>query len=82
MSDLLERLKIYDDNYRKLAEKLSSPEVSSNPDKIKEYGKKIAEIEEIVNIGRKYGKVISSIKDAEDMLKIEKEEEMRNFLKD
>jgi peptide chain release factor 1 len=82
MSDLLDRLKIYDDNYKKLADKLSSPEVSSNPDKIKEYGKKIAEIEEIVNTGRKYRQVISSIKDAEEMLKVEKEEEMRDFLKD
>lgn len=82
MSDLLDRLKIYDDNYKKLADKLSSPGVSSNPDKIKEYGKKIAEIEEIVNTGRKYGQVISSIKDAEEMLKVEKEEEMRDFLKD
>jgi peptide chain release factor 1 len=82
MTDLLDRLKIYDDNYKKLAEKLSSPEVSSNPDKIKEYGKRMAEIEEIVDTGRKYRKLISSIKDAEEMLKVEKEEEMRNFLKD
>lgn len=82
MTDLLERLKIYDDNYQKLAEKLSSPEVSSNPDKIKEYGKRMAEIEEIVNTARKYRKLISSIKDTEEMLKVEKEEEMRNFLKD
>lgn len=82
MSDLLEKLKIYDNNYKKLTGNLSSPEVSSNPDKIKEYGKKIAEIEEIVDAGLKYRKVISSIKDAEEMLKMEKEEEMRNFLKD
>lgn len=82
MTDLLDRLKIYDDDYKKLAEKLSSPEVSSNPDKIKEYGKRMAEIEEIVNTGSKYRKLISSIKDAEEMLKVEKEEEMRNFLKD
>jgi peptide chain release factor 1 len=82
MTDLLDRLKIYDDNYQKLAEKLSSPEVSSNPDKIKEYGKRMAEIEEIVNTGKKYRKLISSIKDAEEMLEVEKEEEMRNFLKD
>ncbi len=82
MSDLLDKLKTYDDNYKKFADKLSSPEVSSNPDKIKEYGKKMAEIEEIVNTGIKYRKVISSIKDAEEMLKMEKEEEMRNFLKD
>jgi len=82
VSDLLDKLKIYDDNYKKLTDKLLNPEVSSNPDKIKEYGKKIAEIEEIVDIGQKYRKVISSIKDVEEMLKAEKEEEMKSFLKD
>ena len=82
MLDLLDKLKIYDDNYRKLTDMLSNPEVSSNPDKIKEYGKKIAEIEEIVNTAGKYRKIIYSIREAEEMLKTEKEEEMKSFLKD
>ncbi|GAG56209.1 unnamed protein product, partial [marine sediment metagenome] len=82
MPELLDKLKLYEDNYIKLTEKLSSPDVSSNPEKLKEYGKRIAEIEEIVAIGRKYREVLSSIKEAEEMLKIEKEEEMKSFLKD
>ncbi len=82
MLDLLDKLKIYDDNYRKLTDMLSNPEVSSNPDKIKEYGKKIAEIEEIVNTAGKYREIIYSIGEAEEMLKTEKEEEMKSFLKD
>lgn len=82
MIELLDKLKLYEDNYIKLTEKLSSPDVSSNPEKLKEYGKRIAEIEEIVTIGRKYREVLSSIKEAEEMLKIEKEEEMKSFLKD
>lgn len=82
MKALLDKLKLYEDNYIKLAEKLSSPDVSSNPEKLKEYGKRIAEIEEIVTIARKYREVLSSVKEAEEMLKIEKEEEMKSFLKD
>ena len=82
MTALLDKLKLYEDNYVKLAEKLSSPDVSSNPEKLKEYGKRIAEIEEIVTIARKYREVLSSVKEAEEMLKIEKEEEMKSFLKD
>jgi len=82
MTALLDKLKLYEDNYIKLAEKLSSPDVSSNPEKLKEYGKRIAEIEEIVTIARKYREVLSSVKEAEEMLKIEKEEEMKSFLKD
>jgi len=81
MSVLLEKLKVYEDNYIKLTERLSDPEVSSNPEKLKEYGRKIAEVEEIVNIAKKYREVLSSIKEVEEMLKGEKEEEMKSFLK-
>jgi peptide chain release factor 1 len=82
MSALLDKLKVYEDNYIKLSEKFSDLEISHNPEKLKEYGKKIAEIEEIVNLARKYKEVLSSIREAEEMLKIEKEEEMKSFLKD
>lgn len=82
MTALLDKLKLYEGNYIKLVEKLSSPEVSSNPEKLKEYGKRIAEIEEIVTIAREYREVLFSVKEAEEMLKIEKEEEMKSFLKD
>ena len=82
MSALLDKLKLYEENYIKLTEKLSNPDVSHNPQKLKESGKKIAEIEEIVNIAIKYREVLASIKEAEEMLKAEKEEEMRSFLKD
>jgi peptide chain release factor 1 len=82
MSVLLDKLKIYEDTYSKLTSKLTETEVINNPEKLKEYGIRIAEIEEIVDVARKYREVLSSIKEAEDMLKAEKEEEMRGFLKD
>jgi len=82
MSDLLEKLKIYEDKYKNLMEKLSDSEISSNPEKIKEYGKKISELEEIVSAGKEYRKVLSSIQEIREMLKVEKEKEMKDFLKD
>ncbi len=82
MSAILDKLKLYEDNYKKLSEKLSSPDISNNPEKLREYGKKIAEIEEIVNITVKYREVLSSINEAEEMLKAEKEEDMKTFLRD
>ncbi|MDD5600588.1 MAG: PCRF domain-containing protein, partial [Actinomycetota bacterium] len=81
MSALLDKLKLYEDNYIKLTSKLSDPQVLQNPEKLKEYGKKIAEIEEIVEVSKKYREVLFSIKEAEDMLKQEKEEEMKSFLR-
>ena len=82
MSTILDKLQLYEDNYKKLTEKLSNPAITNNPEKLKEYGKKIAEIEELVNIAGKYREVLSSIKEAEGMLEAEKEEEMKNFLRD
>ncbi|MDD5622877.1 MAG: peptide chain release factor 1 [Actinomycetota bacterium] len=79
---MLDKLKLYEDNYKKFSEKLSNPDISNNPEKLREYGKKIAEIEEIVNIAIKYREVLSSINEAEEMLKAEKEEDMKAFLRD
>ena len=52
MNELLEKLKSFEEKYNKLMAELSSPEVTSNPEKIKEYGKKASEMEEIVNLKR------------------------------
>jgi len=82
MAKMLEKLKIYENNYKKLVKELASPEVSSNPLKIKEYGKKISELEGIIKISEKYREIISSIHEAEGMLEIEKDEEMKKFLKE
>ena len=38
MNELLEKLKIFEDEYKKLMSKLSDPEITSKPGKIKEYG--------------------------------------------
>ena len=38
MSTILEKVKTYEDNYNWLVEKMASPEVSADHEKIKEYG--------------------------------------------
>ena len=82
MPELLNKLKTYEDNYGKLMERLSSPEVTSNPDKIKEYGKKAAEIEETVKAAGAYRKILASLEEAKEMLESENDEEMKVFLKE
>lgn len=82
MPELLSKLKIYEDNYEKLMAKLSSVEVSSNPAKIKEFGKKISEIEETVKTAGEYRKVLLSQEEAKEMLEAESDEEMKVFLKE
>ena len=82
MSTILEKVKTYEDNYNRLVEKMASPEVSADHEKIKEYGKKISELEEIVQTSRKYKEVQIAISEAKEMIKNEKEEEMKEFLKE
>ncbi|MCJ7473060.1 MAG: peptide chain release factor 1, partial [Actinobacteria bacterium] len=82
MNELLEKLKNFEEKYNKLMEKLSSPEVTLNPEKIKEYGKKVSEIVDTVNLTKQYRQVITSIEEAEEMLGLEEDEDMRDFLKE
>lgn len=82
MAELLERLKVYEDKYKKLLEKLSDYEVSSDPERIKEYGKKASGLEEIVIVAKEYRKVLFSIQEIKEMLETEKEEDMKSFLKE
>jgi len=81
MNELLDKLKNFEEKYNKLIEKLSSPEVTSNPEKIKEYGKKASELEEIINLAKQYRGVITALDEAGEMLDLEKDEEMKDFLK-
>jgi peptide chain release factor 1 len=82
MSEILEKVKSYEDSYNKLIEKVSSPEVTNDPEKIKEYGRKISELEEIVTSSRKYREVQDSISEIKEMLKAEKDEAMKQYFKE
>ncbi|MCL5070763.1 MAG: peptide chain release factor 1 [Actinobacteria bacterium] len=79
---MLEKVKTYEDNYNRLIEKMASPEVSADHEKIKEYGKKISELEDIVQTSHKYKEVQAAVSEAKEMIKNEKEEEMKEFLKE
>lgn len=80
MSELLEKLKVIEEEHKKVLAKLSQPEIASNPDKIKEFGKKVSELEEGVRLGSEYREVLSSLEDAREMIEAEQDNEMREFL--
>ncbi len=82
MVDLLEKVKSYEDTYNRLVEKLSGPDVANDPEKIKDYGRKISELEEIVIYSKKYRQLLASADEIREMLKNEKDDEMKQFLAD
>jgi peptide chain release factor 1 len=79
MVDLLEKLKSYEDAYGKFLEQLGNSDVSQDPEKIKEYGQKLSDIEEIVQIAKKYRKARDTFDDTKEMLKSEKDEAMKDY---
>ena len=45
--ELLEKLESYEDKYNEITERLSDQEVATNPEKVREYGKLLTELEDI-----------------------------------
>jgi peptide chain release factor 1 len=80
--DLLEKLKTYEENYSSLLEKMAQAGNNNDVEIIKECGKKIAELEEIISLAKSYKSTLLAIEEAKEMIKIEKDEEMHNFLKE
>jgi peptide chain release factor 1 len=78
---MLNRLQALEDRYHKLNELLSDPEIASDPDKLRDYGKEQSGLEEVVQKSREYRRVITELKDAKEMLNDELEDEMEEMVK-
>ncbi|GAB4074818.1 peptide chain release factor 1 [Barrientosiimonas marina] len=78
---MLERLKSLEDRYEKLNELLSDPDVINDIDKLRDYSKEQSDLEEIVQAYRQYQDVLGQLKDAEDMLEDESDEDMQEMAK-
>lgn len=73
---MLERLQSLEDRYNHLNELLSDPEVISDPNKLREYSKEQADLEEAVVTYRKYKETTNELKDAKEMLEDDLDDEM------
>jgi len=82
MPELLKKLETYEQKYKQFMQKMSDPEVSSDPARIKEYGKQISELEGTVKAARSYRKVLSSIQDIKEMQAAEEDEDMKVYLEE
>lgn len=78
---MLERLQALEDRYMKLNELLSDQEVISDPNKLREYSKEQADLEEAVTHYRTYKETVEQLEDANEMLREETDEEMIELVK-
>ncbi|MHB1253301.1 MAG: peptide chain release factor 1 [Candidatus Humimicrobiaceae bacterium] len=80
--DLLKKVKTYEDSYESLMQKMADAGKCNDVETIKECGKKISDLEEIIDLSKKYRSHLLAIEDAREMIKTEKDEEMKEFLKE
>ena len=77
-----EKLKVLEEHYRFLEEKLSDPEIIKDQQQWQKYTREHAELAEIVENFRELQKTENDIQEAKDMLKEKLEEDMLLFLKE
>src|SRR5207245_10909619 len=74
---MLERLDQIEAKYEELQARLSDPQVTSNPDALRELGKANAEIEDIVLKYRRYRQALAEAASARQMAQEESDKEMK-----
>lgn len=78
---MLDRLDSLEARYEKLNELLSDPEVINDSKKLREYSKEQSDLQDVITAYREYKTVTSELKDAEEMLQDELDDEMREMAK-
>jgi peptide chain release factor 1 len=78
---LLEKLQGYEEKYQELSEMLADPKISGDVEKIREYSKRMSDIEELVAAIRHYREVLKEIEDTKEMLHSEGDEDLIELAK-
>jgi len=76
---MFDKLKALEEKYEELTQLLSDPLVIANQDKFRGYAKSRAELSEIVETYRKHKKVLQEIEETRELIKSEKDKEMREL---
>ncbi|MFB4169830.1 peptide chain release factor 1 [Virgibacillus sp. JSM 102003] len=78
---MLERIQSLENRYNKLNELLSDPDIISDTNKLREYSKEQAGLEEIIQVYREYKDKMSQLDDAKAMLEDDLDDEMDDMVK-
>jgi peptide chain release factor 1 len=76
---LLDKLEEIENKYEELSRKLTDPEVFSDYSKSQKYSKEQSELEDIVNKIREYKKVLSGINEADEILRTETDDGLKEL---
>jgi peptide chain release factor 1 len=79
--DLRSRLNEIEARYEQLTAEMASPEAAANPDRLRQLGKDLAELQEIVTPYREYRDALRQAEEAGGMAREERDAEMAAFLR-
>lgn len=77
---MLHKLANIEKKYNELTEELSKPEVIADQTKFQKYAKAHSDLSEVVSLYQEYKELIQQIKDAQEMLQEEQEEDFKEML--
>src|SRR5690625_2894651 len=77
---MLDRLNLMEDRYEALNGLLSDPEIINDVNKLRDYSKEQAELEQVITTYRQFKDVSSELEDAEVMIEEELDEEMKELV--
>ncbi len=80
MQKLISKLESIEKTYQTLGEELSTPEVLKDSNKLRELSKKRSALEDTIDAFNRWKALTIELKDSEDLIKNETDEEMREFL--
>lgn len=78
---MFERLQALEDRYAQLNKLLSDQAVISDPNKLREYSKEQADLEDVVTHYRSYKETVEQLKEANEMLREESDADMLDLIK-
>ena len=79
---MLDKLADVEARYNELLTLMSTPEVSSNPDKLMKYGQEQSSLQPIVETSQRYRSVLNQLEDTKEMLAEELDSEMKNMVQE
>lgn len=79
---MFDRLKALEERYEELNNLLADPQVASDVNKLREYSKEQADLEEVVNCYRQYKEVVRQLEDARSMLEEKLDDELKEMVKE
>lgn len=79
---MLEKLQAVAERYEKLSELLCDPEVTNDPEKLKQYSKEQSDLQETYDTFKEYESVIEQLDSAKEMLNEKLDAEMKELVKE